>query len=642
MSEEIRFKYLEELERSEALDDAGDLSWERRSEHRNGKSSRAGGKKKDSRRARGRIESSGEDAGEEAAAQSRRKRSKKAAGQTAKKKKGRRTEPERKVRPVEVPESWDGSNFVGDRWQNADPLESESISGTKKTVREERRARRRRTDESGTAAGRKSANRPGKKRRRREGTRSERVTDWDAFIEETARMETEDGFQEERETRRQNRADAARKKEEESKARRSLFMKIGITVAALILIVAVSGTIIRTVRKGGQASGNGTSGSAGAHGQDSSVDGNAAGTGNGVGGDVTVAPASSVVSIDSADQLTTVFENWTFTPSATDVAPEGDIVPTTDTFYTHDMMKRDLYLLRERYPDIMTILRFGYTADGRELLDVVIGNPAAEKDVIIQYSMHAREYINSILGMKQIEELLKGLSNGAQYNGVSYSDILNGVRLHLIPMMNPDGVMISLLGFDAIGNQTIRNGLYECWQSDIMLGKGDPEITAYFRGWKANARCVDLNRNFDCGWDTTVGTSQPSCSRYKGESAESESETKALVALKDAINCVGQIAYHSEGELVYWDYGSKGDLHVLDEQLADVVSAQTGYTKESTISAKQETAGCSDYFILECGIPSITIETGVGDCPISIDQWDTIWSQNAEVIPAIAQFFAQL
>ena len=42
----------------------------------------------------------------------------------------------------------------------------------------------------------------------------------------------------------------------------------------------------------------------------------------------------------------------------------------------------------------MTILRFGYTADGRELLDVVIGNPAAEKDVIIQYSMHAREYIN--------------------------------------------------------------------------------------------------------------------------------------------------------------------------------------------------------------------------------------------------------
>lgn len=640
MSEEIRFKYLEELERSEALDDAGDLSWERRSEHRNEeKNSRAGGKKKETRRKRGKIESSAEGAEEETAAGSRRKRSEKAVRQTAKKKRSRKTEPERKVRPVEVPESWDGSSFVGDRWQQAAPSENGITSETtENAVYAERRSRRRRTEET-EAAGRSTAKRTGKKRRRRDGSRSERVTDWDAFIEETARMETEDGFQEEREERRQNRADAAKRREEEARARRALFMKIGIAAAALILIFIIGGTVIRTIRKGGQSHGSGT---AGTQGQDYSGDDNAAGAGNGIGAGVTVAPASSVVSIDSADQLTTVFENWTFTPSATDVAPEGDIVPLTDTFYTHDMMKRDLYLLRERYPDIMTILRFGYTADGRELLDVVIGNPAAEKDVIIQYSMHAREYINSLLGMKQIEELLKGLKSGAQYNGVSYADILDGVRLHLIPMMNPDGVMISLLGFDAIGNQTIRNGLYECWQSDIMLGKGDPEITAYFRGWKANARCVDLNRNFDCGWDTTVGTPQPSCSRYKGESAESESETKALVALKDAINCVGQIAYHSEGEIVYWDYGSKGDLHVLDEQLADVVSAETGYTKESTISAKQETAGCSDYFILECGIPSITIETGVGDCPISIDQWDTIWSQNAQVVPAIAQFFAQL
>ena len=274
-------------------------------------------------------------------------------------------------------------------------------------------------------------------------------------------------------------------------------------------------------------------------------------------------------------------------------------------------------------------------------LDVVIGNPDAQKDVIIQYSMHAREYVNSLLGMKQIEELLKGMNNGTQYNGVAYSDILQNVRLHLIPMMNPDGVMIALYGFDAIGNETLRNGLYECWQNDILLGKGDPDILAYYRRWKANARCVDLNRNFDCGWETTIGTTQPSCSRYKGESAASEAETKALVALKDAINCVGQIAYHSEGELVYWDYGSLGDLHVVDEQLADLVSGITGYTKESTVSSNQETAGCSDYFILECSIPSITIETGVGECPIYVDQWDTIWNQNAQVLPAIAQFFAQ-
>ena len=63
---------------------------------------------------------------------------------------------------------------------------------------------------------------------------------------------------------------------------------------------------------------------------------------------------------------------------------------------------------------------------------------------------------------------------------------------------------------------------------------------------------------------------------------------------------------------------------------------------ESTVSSAQETAGCSDYFVLVCGIPAVTIETGTGDCPLAIDQWATIWSQNTQVLPAIAQMFSSL
>ena len=608
MSEEIRFKYLEELERSEALDGAQDTSRERRRKRRSeegNESPKKKGRAKSDSRGKSREESSGNTV----------RKTKRGSGaeQTETKRKKKSSDPERSVRNVSVSEKGSGSR----RHADADRAETgRRTSGRKK----------------------------GSANRRRSVDSAGRVTDWDAFLEETARLEAEDSIRQERESRerRSRRSNAAERRAREEKARRAKIIRIVSVLAGVLILFLVVRTIIHTVRSHGSAKPEtdttettytGIVTSPHSSGQTD--------TGETTTANVTVAPTSSVVSIDSSEQLTTLFEDWEYVPSETDVAPEGDIVPTNDTFYSHDMMKRDLYLLRERYPDSVSILRFGYTADGRDLLDVVIGNPDAQKDVIIQYSMHAREYVNSLLGMKQIEELLKGMNNGTQYNGVAYSDILQNVRLHLIPMMNPDGVMIALYGFDAIGNETIRNGLYECWQNDILLGKGDPDILAYYRRWKANARCVDLNRNFDCGWETTVGTTQPSCSRYKGESAASEAETKALVALKDAINCVGQIAYHSEGELVYWDYGSLGDLHVVDEQLADLVSGITGYTKESTVSSNQETAGCSDYFILECSIPSITIETGVGECPIYIDQWDTIWNQNAQVLPAVAQFFAQ-
>lgn len=601
MSEEKQFKYLEELERSEALDGENNIPRERRrrrpQEEEVSPFVRRNDRSDASRRKKGAgVRSSG--------SASRRANE---SEHNVKKRKKKDFEPERSVRNISVPE-------VRNKKHTTD------------TDYYETPARRKRSERTYTSQ-----------------SSSERVTDWDAFIEETDRIAAENRIGNYDEDRRRRKDNRQRRREREAAQRRRFMIRIAAVLVGLLVGMIVIRTVFHLVSPGKKSktgqSGTETTvtqGTAGTEGSDYS------GSQTETRADVTVVPTSSVVSIDSAEQLTTLFEDWQYVPSETDVAPEGDIVPTNDTFYSHDMMKRDLYLLRERYPESMTILRFGYTADGRDLLDVVIGNSSAQKDVIIQYSIHAREYVNSLLGMKQIEELLKGMNNGTQYNGVSYSDILQGVRLHLIPMLNPDGVMIALYGFDAIGNETLRNQLYECWQNDILLGKGDPDITAYYRRWKANARCVDINRNFDCGWEMTVGTTQPSCSRYKGEAPASEAETRALVALKDAINCVGQIAYHSEGEVVYWDYGSVGDLHVTDEQLTDLVCGLTGYRKESTMSSKQETAGCSDYFIVECGIPAITIETGVGECPIYVDQWETIWNQNSQVLPAVAQFFANL
>ena len=355
-----------------------------------------------------------------------------------------------------------------------------------------------------------------------------------------------------------------------------------------------------------------------------------------------VTPTPTPVVEPGASALEQKFGTWTYTNG--NPIPEGDIVATDSVLYTYDMVMRDIYFLKQRYPDLCEIIKLGTTADGRDIIDVAVGSKTASKDVIIQYSMHAREYINTLLGMKQLEELLKGMQGGAEYNGIPYSTILQDVRLHIIPLMNPDGVTISQLGFDGINSETIRADLNKIWATDNEAGRGDVNLAAYTSIWKANALGVDLNRNYDTLWEDAGvgGTTEPSSARYPGPFAHSENETIALLALEEAVNCSAQIAYHSEGDLIFWNYGVEGDLYAKDEQLAQVVAATTGYPLESTVTSNQSTSGCSDYFIRELGVPSITIETGTGDCPIGIDQWDGIWNRNAQVLPAVAELFTRI
>ena len=319
--------------------------------------------------------------------------------------------------------------------------------------------------------------------------------------------------------------------------------------------------------------------------------------------------------------------------------PMGDIVSVTSDLYTYEQMCRDLNFLRERYSDKVQVYRIGRTADGRDLLDAVIGSESAEKDVIVQYSMHAREYINTPLAMRQLEEFLKGWDSQS-YSGKLYGTLVENVRLHILPMANPDGVSISQSGFDAIRNESMRQKLNEIWQYDLSIDHGSSDYETYYRRWKANGRGVDLNRNFDQNWETTGGTPWYSSAGFRGEWAASENETQAIVRLADAVNCVGEIAYHSMGQVIYWDYGTTGELHARDEKLATAVERLTGYALNSTIDTGQNSSGCSDYFILVRKVPAITIETGKETCPVPFEQWPDLWERNRYVLPALAELFA--
>ena len=338
---------------------------------------------------------------------------------------------------------------------------------------------------------------------------------------------------------------------------------------------------------------------------------------------------------DVGEKLNTEVEEGIYT-GGENIQADHDIVTVKGVLYTYEQMLEDLNLMESKYPDRMCVREAGTSLDGRMIMEIILGDRKSPNHILIQASIHGREYLNTILVMKQLEDIIKNFENGS-YHGVSYQRLLDNVCFHILPMTNPDGVTISQSGLDGIRDFFLRKQLEKCYQNDLEHGEGGSSREEYWRRWKANARGVDLNRNFDSGWKEYQSVTYPSSDHYKGEKPESEPEVQAILRLADEYPIVCTIAYHSSGEVVYWDYGSSGNVLEADRKLADLVSEITGYPKESSVQSEQDAAGCSDYFVLECGIPSVTIENGSGECPLSMEEFGSIWGSNALLWPALAE-----
>ena len=98
----------------------------------------------------------------------------------------------------------------------------------------------------------------------------------------------------------------------------------------------------------------------------------------------------------------------------------------------YEWLKEKLNQLAYRYPERLRVAVRAVTADGREILEAVLGSTRSEYHVLIQASIHGREYMNTLLAVQQLEDALK------YYHGLT-----ERVCFHVLPMTNPDGVVIS-------------------------------------------------------------------------------------------------------------------------------------------------------------------------------------------------------
>lgn len=301
----------------------------------------------------------------------------------------------------------------------------------------------------------------------------------------------------------------------------------------------------------------------------------------------------------------------------------GDIVSTSKQKYSYKDMKKDIEELESKYADYVDVQIIGKTVDDRNIYDVILGNPDAEKAVLFQASIHAREYMTSQLVMEQIEYYLDHYDE--EYKEKTYRDIFDKVCVHVVAMANPDGVTISQEGIKGIKKASLRKKLKK------MYGVNRTTI------WKANARGVDLNRQFDYKFEYKIKKKykKGAYALYGGKKPVSEKETKALVKLVNDVKPKAVVNYHAMGNVIYCNYGGKKKVQKKVYKLAGEIRSLTGYY----YMGLDKSPGFANWLVCKKKIPSCTVEIGRNTTPVPISQFGTVWKQNKEVMVATARLY---
>ena len=245
-----------------------------------------------------------------------------------------------------------------------------------------------------------------------------------------------------------------------------------------------------------------------------------------------------------------------------------------------------------------------------------VGN--RRKQVLFAGAFHGMEWLTSMILLKFLDELCFSVMTGQAMCGVKMGVMLNQRGLAVIPCVNPDGVEIQIHGEESAGE-------YE----ELVKSAGNTSK------WQANAAGVDINHNFAAGWDKLKkleienGINKPSPTRYGGEFPESEPETRSIASYCRSGNIVHAVAFHSQGEEIYWNYGDYNDMEAL--KMARIMSYSSGY-KIAEPQGLASGGGFKDWFEEKFRLPAFTVEVGRGENPLPIEDFNGIYKKIREML----------
>ena len=301
-------------------------------------------------------------------------------------------------------------------------------------------------------------------------------------------------------------------------------------------------------------------------------------------------------------------------------------IVTTDVPLTSARNDALILQLAARYPFIRTEV-LANTAFGRPLRTLVIGN--GPRRVLYSAAHHANEWITGYVLLKFAEELAAAIESNGRVYGVSARTIRDAATIYMVPMVDPDGVDL------VVG--AIEPGSLE-YETAQRLADNYPQIP-FPSGWKANLLGVDLNLQYPAGWlqardiKFRQGFTRPGPRDYVGRAPLNQLESRALADYTQAVDPAMVLAYHTQGQVIYWKFK---DVFVSEAQkYGEEFARISGYELADT-PYESAWAGYKDWFIQEYRRPGYTVEVGLGENPLPLQQFDEIYRKNVGILVTAA------
>ena len=199
-------------------------------------------------------------------------------------------------------------------------------------------------------------------------------------------------------------------------------------------------------------------------------------------------------------------------------------------------IKKSVCSLQAEYPFLKVEIA-GRSTCGRKIFALRFGRSA--NPVLIAACFHAQERLTALVTLRFTERLCLSAKNRQTMCGIDIGGALSRREIIFVPCVNPDGVEIALHGAETAGK-------YRDCVEHAMSESHDL--------WNANARGVDLNHNFNAGWDLSkaleieAGITAPAPRRFGGYAPQTEPEVNALVRLCLRRMPRTAVALHSQGE----------------------------------------------------------------------------------------------
>jgi g-D-glutamyl-meso-diaminopimelate peptidase len=284
--------------------------------------------------------------------------------------------------------------------------------------------------------------------------------------------------------------------------------------------------------------------------------------------------------------------------------------------YDSHVLMRDMDQLLQTYPFIKR-QTIGHSVQGKPIDMLIIGK--GKKKVHINGSFHGNEWITTGILMKFINEYVQALTSEKSLNNILANDLYKESTLLAVPMVDPDGVDLSLNG---------PPDDPELKEFVLKLNKRSKD----FSGWKANIRGIDLNNQFPARWELEQPRKpkQPAPRDFPGKAPLTEPEAIAMARAAEKYDFDRVVALHTQGKELYWGFEGEEPMP-LSQEIATEFERVSGY---KAIRYVDSYAGYKDWFIQEYRRPGFTIELGIGVNPLPLGQFDKIYENTRGILIA--------